>query len=116
MDIILNTVLIGVYGYITTLIGWGTGGYVLLRFLGFKDKGWYWQWVTVYVGYTIAEIWGNNYFLDLGITISNARVVEFLNNDINSLFELNFFDYFFNAFIIFTGFILGRFLVRKVNN
>ena len=90
MDIITYTLIYGSIDIVLETVGWGTFGYVFLRFLGFKEKYWYWNWLIVFLAFLFLDIWANAYLMKLEISIGNKEVLAFFDNDLNGLFETDF--------------------------
>ena len=113
MDIIIYTIIYGSIDIVFEAIGWGTFGYVFLRFLGFKEKYWYCNWLIIFLAFLFWDIWANTYLMKLDISIGNKEVLAFLDNDLDGLFGTDFFDIFFNATEIFLGYLIGRYIFKR---
>lgn len=92
----------------------GVCGYVFLKILGISDSGWYWKWVPVFIAFIGFELWTNAYLLKLDISIGNNRVLAILDNDVNTLFKMDTFDYIFGGLEIFVGYFIAMVLIKKI--
>ena len=78
MNIIVSTVFYCVIEFLIEAIGWGLFGYLFFRFIGMKEKYWYWDWLIVVGIFLLWDYWSNTYLIKLDISIGNQEVLAFI--------------------------------------
>ncbi len=114
MSIITELFLLGTIGIIFELLTFGTLGYFLFRCFGRNEKYWYLEMFSLIALYFAIEIWYNSFFKKLNITIDNKEVLEFFENDIQSLLTFDIVDFFIISVEIGLGYLLGRLLFKRI--
>ena len=111
---LILTCIYGAIELIVTSIVWGSFGYIFFRFIGVKEKYWYWDCMLVFILLMVWEISLNAYLTKLDISIGNQEVLAFLNYDVKGLFETDYLDFVLGGLEIFLGYMLGKFILKKL--
>lgn len=114
MSMTTSTIFFGCFELLIESMGWGLFGFLAFRLLGGWQKRWYIDWLIIYTIFMLWNFWSNTYLLKLDITIGNQEVSDLFNHDLNSLFEVGYFDFVLGAGQIFLGYWFGRWVLKRL--
>jgi len=114
MSMTTSTIFFGCVELFIETIGWGLFGFIVFRLLGVSQKQWYIDCLIIYAIFMLWNFWSNTYLLKLDITIGNQEVSDLFNHDINSLFEMDYFDYVLGFGQLLLGYWIGRWMLKKL--
>jgi len=114
MCMVILTCIYGIIEFIVETIAWGSFGYIFFRFIGIKEKYWYWDCMLVFLILMLWEFILKAYFIKLEISIGNQEVLAFLDYDIKNLFRIDYLDFVFGALEILLGYLFGMLILKKL--
>ncbi len=100
--------------FLAEMFFWGTGGYLLFRLLGVKEEYWIWDCLGLCVVFIFVQFWFCDLMINLDLSVGNKEVLDFFDNDINSLFRVEIFDIFSACAEIFFGYWIGKLILKKL--
>lgn len=112
MDITVLLILSGFLTYAIDGLLWGFAGNILFRYMGGDQNKWPIGAFVVWLAYFLwDEIFMNNIMGNIGITIHNREVIDFIGEDI---FSFDLIDIAISIGVIFGGFKITHKIIEKV--
>ncbi|ODS29702.1 MAG: hypothetical protein SCARUB_05197 [Candidatus Scalindua rubra] len=112
MDITVLLVLSGFIAYAIDGLLWGLAGNILFRYIGGNQDKWpvgaFFTWLAYFIW---DEIFMNQIMGNIGLSIDNQEVIEFIGEDI---FSFDIFDIAISIGVIFGGFKLAQKIIVHV--